>query len=98
MKHVKGHAGIEGNEYADLMANQGVTCPELEEPDWEELRRATQERTRALQKAGQNAIETAPVASSSGNDLSSSQGVVLDGAQAELDLDVCSTRAVNHQN
>lgn len=34
-EHVYGHVGIEGNEGADGLANQGALLPEEEERDWE---------------------------------------------------------------
>lgn len=38
MEYVKGHAGIEGNEGADQLANKGCTFPEVsKEPDWTNL-------------------------------------------------------------
>lgn len=38
LEYVKGHAGIEGNEGADAMANLGATLPAVAEPDWDEKR------------------------------------------------------------
>lgn len=38
LKYVQGHVGIEGNEMADAMANQGATLPELADRDWDGLR------------------------------------------------------------
>ena len=34
---MKGHAGIEGNEGADQLANLGATLPEEPERDWDAL-------------------------------------------------------------
>ncbi|KAI0674194.1 ribonuclease H-like domain-containing protein [Trametes maxima] len=34
---VRGHSGDEGNDGADLLANQGATMPEVPERDWDEI-------------------------------------------------------------
>ncbi len=43
---MKGHAGIEGNEMADLMANRGATLPVEEERDWEMLAKIVDDEIR----------------------------------------------------
>jgi ribonuclease HI len=42
LEYVKGHAGIEGNEGADHMANIGATMPEEPDRDWDALREKLQ--------------------------------------------------------
>ncbi len=37
LQYVKGHAGIEGNEGADQLANVGATMAEESERDWDKL-------------------------------------------------------------
>ena len=37
LQYVKGHAGEEGNEGADWLANQGALRPEESERDWDTL-------------------------------------------------------------
>lgn len=38
LEYIKGHAGFEGNEGADGLANVGATMEEAEERDWDELK------------------------------------------------------------
>jgi len=45
-KHVRGHVGIEGNECADRLANEGALKPELSERDWAQLTRDVEKSTR----------------------------------------------------
>ncbi|KZT69846.1 hypothetical protein DAEQUDRAFT_641195, partial [Daedalea quercina L-15889] len=40
LQYVRGHAGEEGNEGADWLANVGATRPALQERDWDNLREA----------------------------------------------------------
>ncbi|KAH9928081.1 ribonuclease H-like domain-containing protein, partial [Fomitopsis serialis] len=42
LQYVRGHAGEEGNEGADFLANVGVTRPELAERNWDALRLSVQ--------------------------------------------------------
>lgn len=51
LEHVKGHAGIEGNECADTQANLGAQLPQIsEEPDWDAKRLAVEERIAAISR------------------------------------------------
>jgi ribonuclease HI len=45
-KHVRGHVGIEGNECADRLANDGALKPEISERDWAQLTRDLEQSTR----------------------------------------------------
>lgn len=47
-EHVKGHAGIQGNECADMQANAGALLSPLPERDWERLWKAKMTEADAL--------------------------------------------------
>lgn len=49
---MKGHAGIEGNEGADAMANEGARRSEVAERDWERERLCVEELVVQLESGG----------------------------------------------
>lgn len=49
---MKGHAGIEGNEGADAMANKGARRPEMKERDWKLARLRVEGIVKQLESGG----------------------------------------------